>query len=232
MSWKNTHPQQFGDCYNTDTHGGYGALQPVPDKKTYNFTPLEWQDVLVTLKGTLKEKETHFVRKVKQSGGFVSVDRQASEYDGVKYDHYYIHIPGKIWDCGSSIEYKCPFCRDRYKKNGFPYFMSKPHTHVHGALDFKTNPGPCYISPHCPNPSLSGNNQSDFVFFGMKNIQCLIEVDVMNMEIRDQTSWKFREKEVILDHDEFPNEEDYTPESELSYVTSFFSQENLSEFGM
>ena len=229
MSWKNTHPQQFGDCYNTDTHNicdhpELGIIHP----KTYNFTPLEWQDVLVTQKGTLKEKETHFVRKVKQGGGFVSVERGANSWNGG--DHYYIHIPGKIWDCGSSIEYQCPFCRDRYKKNGFPYFMSKPHTHVHGALDFKKN-GRSMVSPHCPNASLSGNDQSDFVFFGMR--EYLIDVIVMDME-KDQTSWKHShdEKRVILDHDEFPNEEDYTPESELSYVTSFFSQENLSEFGM
>tara|TARA_R100000654_G_scaffold8766_1_gene20422 strand:- start:4 stop:678 length:675 start_codon:yes stop_codon:yes gene_type:complete len=224
MSWINTHPQQFSDCYNTDTHGGYGALQPVADEKAYHFTPLEWQDVLVALKGTLKEKETHFVRKVKQAGGFVSVERGVGS-DGD--DYYYIHIPGKIWDCGSSIEYKCPFCRERYKKNGFPYFMSKPHTHVHGALGFET--GKCLVSPHCPNPSLSGNYQSDFVFFGMKEF--LIQVYVMNME-KEQNSWKRSEKSFILDHDAFPNDEDYTPESEFSYIASFFSQENLSEFGM
>lgn len=222
MIWKNTHPYIYSDVYITDTHGTYTE----PDEKQYYFDPQEWKDVLVTLNGTLREKETHFVRKVKAGGGFVSVERGVG-YEGG--DHYCIHIPGKIWDCGSSIEYQCPFCRERYKKNGFPYFMSKPHTHVHGALGFES--GGCSVSPHCPGASLSGNYPSDAIFFGMRKFG--IEVYVMDME-KDQTNWKksYGPTAVILDHDAFPNEEDYTPESELSYVTSFLSQENLSEFGM
>ncbi len=218
MSWKNTHPYEFSNVYTTNTHGiPYGA--DIDDKK-YHFEQEEWADVLVTLKGTLREKETHFVRKVKQAGGFVSVDRGAGSHGD---DRYYIHIPGE--QHGNSIEYKCPFCRERYKKNGFPYLNSKHHTHVHGALGFDSS-NPCYVSPHCPNACLAGNYPNEFIFFGMRRF--LIQVDVINLKTRDQCfPWKQSENEVILDHDEFPNKAYYTDKSEFSYITSFFSQEDL-----
>ena len=223
MSWKNTHPHRWNDVFTTDTHGWTHCQldyhDPILKIAKYKYNPGEWKDLMITLKGTLREKETHFVRKVKQCGGFVSVER-GEAYEGAH--SYHIHLPGTL-HAPNTIEYKCPFCRDKYKKNGFPYFMSKPHKHYHGAQGFQEKR--CHISPRCPNPSNTCHYPSDAIFFGMKDYS--IQVYVMNMK-KDQTSWKRSEKSVILDHDEFPNEEDYTPESELSYITSFFSQQDLS----
>ena len=169
----------------------------------------------------LKEREKKFVRRVKDFGGFVTVDR-GLQYGGG--DRYVIHMPAK--QRGNSVYYKCPFCRERYKRDGYPYKRSRPHTHVHCNQGFDSVQC-CLRSTHCPGASLSGNYPCDDVYFGIT----YFEVDLINMKKRKPDFWGVSEQSIILDHDVFPNEEELHQDEEhklqLPYVTSFFSQKDL-----
>ena len=181
---------------------------------------------------TLKERERLFVRRVKMFGGYVTVKRNYKTYSGELKDRYVVHIPTKrvldlkTKDPTNSVMFDCPFCRYRYKKNGYPYKRAKPQHHIHNAQGFDCNAFQMRAK-HCRGISYSGHSPNDDISFGITNY----EYDLINMEKRKPLNYlgkyKQEENEVILDHDVFPNEKDISPESELSYITSFFSQKDL-----